>query len=312
MTGMDRAVRVLIIEDSSLDAGLIVRILRRDGLDVETLVAAGEEAVRGSLPAFDPDVILADLAIPGFSGAAAVAIAREWNPIVPCILVSGALAEDLLAQALRIGATDYVPKARLDALAPAVRRALAEGDERRARAKLEAELAESQALLAALMEHVPDHVYFKDLDSRFTMISRSMARSFGLDDPAEAIGRTDFDFFPEEHARPAFEDELEVMRTGRPLIDKAERETWPDGREAWASTTKLRHTDVHGTTRPKTGRSTPGTPPRSRFLVGPGTSLVAGQLPRSRGTRSTRMARRFRPLPTRGGSRSTRASPPRV
>ena len=246
MTDTERPARILLVEDNETDAGLIARVLRREGLDVELLVAASEAMVRASLAAFAPDVILVDLTIPGFSGAAAVALARAWDPSVPCILVSGSLGEELLIQALRIGATDYVPKQHLEALAPATRRALAEGTERRARVQAEAELQSSRSLLSALMDNVPDHVYFKDADSRFTLISRSMARSFGLEDPSEALGRTDTDFFPQDQAGLALTDERNVMASGTPLVDRAERETWPDGRETWASTTKMRYTDAEG------------------------------------------------------------------
>lgn len=101
-------------------------------------------------------------------------------------------------------------------------------------------------LLNAFLEHIPDCVYFKDRDSRFVRISRSLAHRFGLSDPAEAIGKTDFDVFSPQHAKQAFEDEQEIIRTGKPIVEKEERETWLDGRETWALTTKLPLTDDKG------------------------------------------------------------------
>jgi diguanylate cyclase (GGDEF)-like protein/PAS domain S-box-containing protein len=94
-------------------------------------------------------------------------------------------------------------------------------------------------LLRAFLEHIPDGVYFKDRESRFVRISRSLAIRFGLSDPAEAINKTDFDMFSEEHAQQAFADEQDIIRTGCPIIEAEERETWPDGRESWVLTTKL-------------------------------------------------------------------------
>lgn len=116
------------------------------------------------------------------------------------------------------------------------------------RQRAEAELVQERSLLKALMDSTPDHVYFKDADSRFIMISKSHNADFGLNDPSGAVGKTDFDFFTDEHARPAFEDEREIMRTGRPIVDLEEKETRLDGRETWVSTTKVARTDAHGRT----------------------------------------------------------------
>ena len=102
-------------------------------------------------------------------------------------------------------------------------------------------------LLHAFLEHVPDGVYFKDRESRFVRISRALALRFGMNDPSEAVGKTDFDVFGSEHAQQAFADEQAIIRTGEPVIEKEEREIWPDGRETWVLTTKLPMTDDKGT-----------------------------------------------------------------
>ena len=88
-----------------------------------------------------------------------------------------------------------------------------------------------QESLDAFLEHIPDLVYFKDRASRFVRLSRSLATHFGLNDPAQAINKTDFDFFSREHAEQAFADEQEILRSGQSITGKEEKETWPDGRE---------------------------------------------------------------------------------
>jgi PAS domain S-box-containing protein len=110
----------------------------------------------------------------------------------------------------------------------------------------EQELVEQRARLIALMDTIPDHIYFKDADSRFMMISTALARSFGLDDAVQAVGKTDLDFFSEEHAQRALADEREIMRSGQPVVGLEEKETWPDGHVTWASTTKLPRIDAQG------------------------------------------------------------------
>ena len=101
-------------------------------------------------------------------------------------------------------------------------------------------------LLKAFLEHIPDGVYFKDRDSRFVRISQSLATRFGLSSPAQAIDKTDFDVFSKEHAEQAFADEQRIIRTRQPILEKEEKETWPDGRESWVLTTKLPMVDGKG------------------------------------------------------------------
>ena len=94
-------------------------------------------------------------------------------------------------------------------------------------------------LLQNLLQNIPDHIFFKDLQSRFILISPSTAKRFGLHSPEEAIGKTDADIFSEEHASGALADEQEILQTGKPMVGKDEKETWPDGSAAWVTTTKL-------------------------------------------------------------------------
>jgi PAS domain S-box-containing protein len=105
--------------------------------------------------------------------------------------------------------------------------------------RLEEQLHHERGLLRALLESIDDNVYFKDRASRFIRISQTMAKHFGLGSAEAAEGKTDFDFFSKEHALPAYDDEQEIIRTGRPMIAKAEKEVWPDGRVTWGLTSKV-------------------------------------------------------------------------
>ncbi len=115
------------------------------------------------------------------------------------------------------------------------------------RKQAEEEVIYERHLLHSLLDSIPDSVYYKDEHGHFIRISKALAARLGLTDPAQALGKTDFDFFTEEHARPAFEDEQEVMRSGRPVLGKVEKETWTDGRERWVLTTKMPLRDPDGT-----------------------------------------------------------------
>jgi len=113
------------------------------------------------------------------------------------------------------------------------------------RKRTQQELEHEQFLLRTLMDNLPDRIYFKDLQSRFLRNSRAHLQRFGLERASEAMGKTDFDFFTEEHARQAFDDEQRLIRSGQP-ITKEEKETWPDGSVSWALSTKMPLRDEAG------------------------------------------------------------------
>ncbi len=94
-------------------------------------------------------------------------------------------------------------------------------------------------MLGNLMDGLPYHVYFKDRESRFTRVNRVMSLRLGLASEAEAVGRSDLDFFDREHALQAMEDERRIMETGEGIRDKEESEIGPDGARRWVMTTKL-------------------------------------------------------------------------
>ena len=105
--------------------------------------------------------------------------------------------------------------------------------------KIQVDLMKETALLKNLMDFSPDNIYFKDKKSKFIRISKSMALAFGFKTPEDAIGKSDFDLFTDEHARPAYNDEMEIIKTGKSIINKIEKETLEDGRINWVTTTKM-------------------------------------------------------------------------
>ena len=100
-------------------------------------------------------------------------------------------------------------------------------------------LSDNTYLLSVLLDHTTDRIYFKDLESRFVKVNWDKAHSLHLSNPGEAIGKTDSDFLAANEAIERRQDELEIMRSGLPLIGKVEREDWPDGRATWTSTSKM-------------------------------------------------------------------------
>jgi phosphoserine phosphatase RsbU/P len=114
------------------------------------------------------------------------------------------------------------------------------------RKQAESQLEEDRFLLRQLIDHIPVHVYFKDLASRFVMANQGMAEWMGLSDASEIIGKHDRDFFDEDHWKPAERDELRIIETGEPMTGQLEHETWHEGDATWVLTSKFPWRDRHG------------------------------------------------------------------
>lgn len=111
--------------------------------------------------------------------------------------------------------------------------------------KLESKLTD-MVVINMIMNNSHDTIYFKDVESKFILVSKAQALCLNLEDPKQAIGRTDFDFFAEEFARQAFEDEQRIMTTRVPIIGKVEKLQWPNGRIMWVSASKYPLFDLRG------------------------------------------------------------------
>lgn len=107
------------------------------------------------------------------------------------------------------------------------------------------ELLDKYNLFSSLMDSIPDVIYFKDITGRLILVNKAHARGLGLE-PKKVIGKTDFDIFPKERAKKMREDDLRVIKTGKPIIDKVERATRADGIDNYVSTTKIPRYDSKG------------------------------------------------------------------
>ena len=110
----------------------------------------------------------------------------------------------------------------------------------------EEQIEEERFLLRQLIDHIPVHVYFKDLDSRFVMANKGMAEWMGVEDPSKLVGLHDHDFFSEEHWKPAEITERRIIETGEPVADILELETWNERNQTWVMTSKFPWLDRRG------------------------------------------------------------------
>ena len=124
--GTGRPLRVLLVEDSVLDAELVLRELSRGGYAPAWRRVETREAMQAALESASWDIVLADYAMPSFSAPEALALMKETGLDVPFIIVSGTIGEEVAVESLRAGAADFMLKDKLSRLLPAIERELRE------------------------------------------------------------------------------------------------------------------------------------------------------------------------------------------
>ena len=172
--------KFLLLEDSPLDAEVVLATLIDGGIDCELWQVDTREEFVTALETDRFDLILADYALPGFDGAAALEIARDLCPEVPFIFVSGSLGEELAIESIKQGATDYVLKQRLERLVPCVHRALREARVERDRREMELAFRESEARFRSFAENSNDVIWITDArEYRLIYVSPSYETIWG-------------------------------------------------------------------------------------------------------------------------------------
>jgi sigma-B regulation protein RsbU (phosphoserine phosphatase) len=210
-------IRLLMLEDSPLDAELVERELRRAQLHFSVDVVDSEDGFRSALENSDPDVILSDYHLPGFDGVVALRIARTVAPETPFIFVSGSIGEERAVEVLREGATDYVLKDRLSRLPSAIVRATAERREHALRRNVEAALRSSEQRFQYAAAATREIIWDWNLATARIWFSDSMRTFWGAD-----LAHTDVEArWFEQRIHPG--DRAEAMTCFREAVARKDR-----------------------------------------------------------------------------------------
>ena len=157
LTSSPLRLRVLHLEDSELDHELMLAHIQRGGIDALALRVESEDEYRAALD--QPwDVVLSDYNLPGFSGLRALQILRETRLLVPFILVSGEIGEQVAVQAMLTGANDYLLKENLARLVPAMLHAIDGVEALRAKQAADLALGQSEQRLRELAQHLQANI----------------------------------------------------------------------------------------------------------------------------------------------------------
>ncbi|HVW84915.1 MAG TPA: response regulator, partial [Bryobacteraceae bacterium] len=194
-------IAILQLEDSVLDADLELSHLSRAGLELEARRVDTREDFSRALDEQRFDLIIADFHLPNFNGLEALAIAREKVPETPFIFCSGMLGEEIAIDSLKNGATDYVLKMRMERLAPAVSRAIAEVRERAERRRIESALAETEDRFRNMADSAPVMIWTAGSDKRWNYCNRLWLDFTGLTTEQSSVAGWTPLIHPDDRAR---------------------------------------------------------------------------------------------------------------
>jgi two-component system sensor histidine kinase UhpB len=171
--------RVLLLEDSPADAELALAALAAAGLDCDADMALRRADFERLYAANRYDIVLADHSLPDYTGLDALARVRAADPLLPFILVSGALGEERAVEALRAGANDFVLKGNLNRLGPAVARAMVEYRQRCEHLATQQALELSERRYRAVVEAQSELIIRMLPDLTVTFVNGAYCRYFG-------------------------------------------------------------------------------------------------------------------------------------
>ncbi|HUS91357.1 MAG TPA: sigma 54-interacting transcriptional regulator [Phycisphaerae bacterium] len=221
---MPESLRILILEDSEADAELVLRELRRGGLEFTSHRVDSAEAMAAALRSGHWDAVIADYTMPGFTAIDALQVLREHELDLPFVIVSGTTGEAVAVEAMKGGAHDYLMKDNLTRLVPAVRREVREAAQRRQRRRAERELAEAaeaRARYEFIVNTSRDFMSLVDSDYTYQAVNKAYCNAMQKT-REEVIGRAVAEIWGPDTYDRIIKDQLERCFAG----DDVQYEEW--------------------------------------------------------------------------------------
>ena len=186
------------MEDNTQDRELVADSLTAEGVACEITYAKTKAEFHAAVVQRDIDLIICDYTLPSYSGTEALTEARQAHPDTPFIFVSGTIGEERAVESLRLGATDYVLKDRLERLSPVVQRALHQARMQRQQRQAEDSMRTSEHKYRKVFESLGDAAFLLCVETGKIIDTNPQAETLLGRTRGEILGWSEGQLYPPE------------------------------------------------------------------------------------------------------------------
>ena len=213
---MEEKLKVLFAEDESLDFEVAKKIIQAEGFDIEAVLVENAKDFEEQLKVFKPDLVISDYSMPQFNGMDALRLARDFDPLMPFIILTGSKNEEVAVSCMRNGANDYIIKENMKRLPLAINEIMARNRLERQSNKAMQLLQKSEEKYRMIAENTTDVIFMLDLKLRFQYVSPAIEKLVGYT-VAETMRQEIWDVLTPESEKlikKVFAEEMRLLREG--------------------------------------------------------------------------------------------------
>lgn len=212
--------RILILEDVPTDAELIKRELRNAGIVFTSTWVDKRDDFLKQLEGFSPDIILSDYTMPQFNGMEALALARELDPTLPFVMVTGSINEETAVKCMKAGADDYVLKDRLKRIGAAVEGALEKKRMREEKERAEDQLREEKEFMEKSLNAQTDTFFvFEPATGKAVRWNKAFSEISGYSDEEIASMKVPESYYSKEDLKNVIAAIEKILRDGKATFE---------------------------------------------------------------------------------------------
>jgi PAS domain S-box-containing protein len=243
---MKEPIKILFVEDNPSDLELVLRQIEYDKLKITGKVVETKDDYLKSLESFEPDIIISDYSLPQFDGMEALLLRNNLAPLIPFILVTGSINEEVAVDCIKKGADDYIIKGSLSRLAPAMKEAIRKKEMLLSVRQTEEALKESEQRFKQISEIAGEWIWEVNKDGLYTYISKTGEELLGYS-AVEIVGKMHFyDFFIPEKKEEMKQSAMAFFDTKKPIIRFENENLHRDGHVVILETTGIPLVDEKG------------------------------------------------------------------